>query len=92
MARDSGAPTKKFSFGACSYQKMSPSQAKLSPDTKILNLVISFEDALKLDLAIDECVRQLNSYIRNTTEGKRTALNLAIHLDQQRITVNEDKL
>lgn len=58
----------------------------------MLNLRISFEDALKLHLAIGECVRKLNSYKRSTSEGKRTALNLAIHLGKNRITVNEGRL
>lgn len=58
----------------------------------MLNVTLSFEDALKLNLAIDECVRKLNSYKRSTTEGRRTALNLAIHLNKNRVTVNEGRL
>lgn len=92
MARKSRVATKEFSFGSCAYQKTSPQQETLSPDTKVLNILLSFEDALKLDLAIDECVRQLNAYKRNSIEGKKTALNLSIHLDQMRISVNEGKL
>ncbi len=85
-------PRKMFSFGACSYTKTSPTRNTLSPSTKIFNLVIPFEEALKLNLAIDECVRKLNSYKRSTTAGRRSALNLAIHLNADRITVNEDKV
>ncbi len=48
------AIAKKVSFGTCSYAKTSPAQGTLSPKTKILNVLISFEDALKLNLAIDE--------------------------------------
>lgn len=58
----------------------------------MLNIVLSFEEALKLSLAIDECIRQLNAYDRATREGKASALNLAIHLSKSRITVNEGKI
>ena len=92
MAKDNEAPRKQFTFGTCAYSKTSPSQETLSPETKVLNIVLSFEEALKLNLAIDECVRQLNSYKRSTVEGRRTALNLTIHFDKGRITVNETKL
>jgi len=58
----------------------------------VLNVRIGFEEALKLHLAIGECIRKLNSYKRSTTAGKRTALNLAIHLSKSRLTINEANL
>ena len=64
----------------------------LSPDTQVLNIGIAFEEALKLNLAIDECVRKLNSSKRSTTAGKRSGLNLAIYLSRGVITINEAKL
>lgn len=84
--------TKSFSFGGCNFGKLSPKLEAITPATKVLNLTISFEDALKLNLAIDECVRKLNSYKRSTAAGKRSALNIAVHLDKGRVTVNEGKL
>jgi hypothetical protein len=92
MAQNSSASTKTFSFGGCDFSRTSPDLSKLSPDTQMLNIVISFEDALKLHLAIGECVARLNSYNRSTTAGKRSAVNLAVHLSKGRITVNEGKL
>ena len=80
---------KTFSFGGCDFGATSPKISELSADTAMLNLTVGFEEALKLHLAIGECVRQLNKYKRSTTAGKRTALNLAIHLSKGRITVNE---
>jgi hypothetical protein len=50
---------------------------------------MSFEAALKFSLAIQECVRKLNSYHRGTKAGKQTGLNIAVHLQKLRITVNE---
>ncbi len=92
MAEQATPAVKTFSFGGCDFGRTSPPVAALSPNTQVLNLEIGFEEALKLHLAIGECVRRLNSYKRSTTAGKRTALNLAIHLSKNRITVNETKL
>ena len=92
MAEKKRPALKTFSFGGCEFGKLSPKLADLSPSTRVLNVGLSFEDALKLHLAIGECIRQLNSYKRSTTAGRRSALNLALHLDKGRVTVNEGKL
>lgn len=92
MVNSVGLKLKTFSFGGCDFARTSPKREALSPTTSVLNVTLTFEDALKLSLAINECVRKLNSYKRSTTEGKRTALNIAIHLDKDRITVNEGRL
>jgi hypothetical protein len=84
-------PTKK-SFGICNFGRSSPRLDALAPNTQVLNIEIAFEEALKLNLAIDECVRKLNSYKRSTTAGKRSGLNLAIHLSRGVITINEATL
>lgn len=84
------SPLEKDSFGACSFAKTSP--IELTADTRCINVVVSFEEALKLGLAVDECVRQLGRYNRSKTEGKRTALMLVIHLDKKRIRVLEGRV
>jgi len=81
---------KSESFGGCSFARMSP--AERTADTHVVNLVLGFEDALKLGLAIDECVRQLNRYNRARVEGRNSALKLIIHFDKQRIRVQEGAL
>ena len=86
---DTGKPLKISAFGTCSFAKTSPAQ--LTSETKIVNVILSFEEALKLNLAIDECVRTLGRYNRATKTGKSAALNVAIHLDQRRISVHEGK-
>ncbi len=83
---------KEYTFGTCAIDKTSPTVDKLSPKTLVLNLHITFEEALKLNLALDECVRKLNSYKRSTIEGRKAALNLTIHLEKKRVTVNEVRL
>jgi hypothetical protein len=85
-------PIKTFSFGGCSVSYIGPEVSKLSPQTRMLNLTVSFEEALKLNLAIQECVRKLNTYNRSTSAGKRMALNVAVHLQDERITVNESTI
>jgi hypothetical protein len=85
-------PVKTFSFGGCSISGTSPKLSALSPKTSMLNVFMSFEDALKLNLAIQECVRTLNTYNRSTKKGKRTGLNIAVHLQKGRITVNQAML
>lgn len=86
------AKEKAFTFGTCEYERTSPERSQLLSDTSILNVILPFEEALKFDLAVNECVRKLNRYKKSTTEGKRAALNLTIHLNMNRIAVNEGKL
>ena len=83
---------KQFTFGTCVCASTSPEQGTLSNQTKILNIVVPFEESLKLNLAIDECIRKLNKYKRSKKPGKRAALNLSINLSDSRISVNEGKL
>ena len=83
---------KQYTFGTCEYSFTSPDQTTLSPQTKIMNIVVPFEQALKLNLGIDECIRKLNKYKRSKKSGKRAALNLSINLSDSRISVNEGKL
>lgn len=83
---------KEFSFGGCTFASTSPKRDLISGKTKILNVKITFEEALKLNLAIDECLRKLNSYKRSTKAGKMMGLNLAIHMDVSTVSVNEEKI
>ena len=76
------------SFGGCSFSKASPAHGKLTPSTQVVNLVIPFEEALKLNLAVDEAVRRLNASQRR---GRRAALNLTLHFPTDRITVSETR-
>ena len=87
MKRGSAARLKKSAFGTCRYSRTSP--PKITSETKVLNIMLAFEDALKVGLAIDECVRTLNRYNRSTRQGKSAALNIAIHLNQGRISIHE---
>jgi hypothetical protein len=83
---------KKSTFGTCAYNITTPPRENLTANTKIINVILPFEEALKLNLAIDECIRRLNRYNKAKKVGKRVALNLAIHLDQSRVSVHEGKM
>lgn len=90
---DSNLPQsdKKASFGACTYRSRSPAQ--LAPDTKALNFVLSFEDALKLNVAISAAVHDLTRKHRGTPEKRRAGVKLIVHLiDKQRIRVQLGKV
>ena len=80
---------KMMSFGSCTFERTIHRIHSLSSDTKVLDIVVPFEGALKLNLAIDECVRRLNRYNKNTIEGKKAALQLDIYLHKNRIMVLE---
>jgi hypothetical protein len=81
---------KKSQFGACTFSSVSPST--MEPGTPALNVVFSIDEALKLNLGIDECVRKLGRYNRATSTGKNAALSILIHLDKRRIRILESKL
>jgi len=80
---------KEFSFGGCAIEQIRPT---ISNQAKVLNIIIPFSEALKLNLAMDECLRKLNKYKLSTKEGKRAAINLVVHAHKNRIAVAEDKL
>lgn len=83
---------KTFSFGACEVSGYSPKRENWTKDTKVINIKIGFVEALKLNLALDECIRKLNRYKMSTSQGKRAAVNLILHLHLNRLAVAEDKL
>jgi len=81
---------KNFTYGTCSFARTRP--AAISPTTRVINVALSFEEALKLNIGVDECVRELNSYNRATKAGRDAALVLTIDLEQKRVAVNEGRV
>jgi hypothetical protein len=81
----------KESFGACVYSSRSPLQ--IDPGTKALNFVLSFEEALKLNVAISAAVHDLTRKHRGTPEKRRAGVKLIVHLvDKPRIRVQPGKV
>ena len=87
-----GVPKKKVMAGTCAFQSVSPPFEEISSSTTTLRLKLSFEDALKLNIAVDEGVRMLNGLNRARKEGRDTALEIIVRLDNRRIDVRPGKL
>lgn len=81
------ARTKRSSCGSCDSIGRSPSQ--LTSKSKALNVKVSFEEALKLKAAVDECVTRLNRKNRATKAGRSASLRLIVYLDKDRVQVVE---
>ena len=80
---DTDAPeSNKESFGGCTYSARSP--VALAADTKIVNLQLPFEEALKLNVALAACVQHLTRQDRGTPEKRRSGVKLIVHLDERR--------
>jgi hypothetical protein len=80
----------KKGHGTCAYERSNPKEGDLS-NTQILNVFVPFVEALKLNLAIDQCVRKLHGIKKSTTLGKRAALIIAIHLKGKSISIHEGR-
>jgi len=81
----------KQSYGGCSIDHFSPAIGPGWP--KAINVVLTFEEAMKLSLSLQHRLLDINGLNRSTREGKAAAVNLCIHADRRRrITVNSDKV
>lgn len=80
----------KQTFGGTDVVQIRPAPAEGVPPA--MNIIITFEEALKLHLSLGQALARLNSYNRSTTAGKRSAVNLCLYPRKKRITVNEAKL
>lgn len=71
--------------------------ASVSPDVaaqgvKSVNINLTFEEALKLSLALDSCLHSINRYHRGTKKGKSTGVCLSIKTGTASIAVIETVL
>ena len=81
---------RKSSFGTVRVDHFSP---PVKPETPTaINIVVGFEDALKLQIGLQAILLKMNSYDRSTKDGKTAAVNLCVFTDEKRITINEDKV
>ena len=83
------AAKKKQSYGGCTVDHFSPAAAENWP--KAINVVLGFEDALKLQLSLQHALIDINRLNRATKAGKSAAVNLCIYVGKGRITVNPGK-
>lgn len=84
-----GSAKQKQSYGSCSVDHFSPPVKEGWPPA--INIVLGFEEAMKLQLALQARLLDINRLNRSTTEGKAAAVNLCLHIGVRRITVNSDR-
>ena len=76
--------------GGCIYNRTLPDiKAK---EIKSVNIEVSFEEAIKLNLALQSCLLTLNKNNRNTKVGRRMGVVLSVKTDNSSISVMEKKL
>jgi Glu-tRNA(Gln) amidotransferase subunit E-like FAD-binding protein len=88
---DSQTETQKKSFGTCQYLRTLPDRTSLSPSTQILNVQLTLAEAMKLQLALDECTRKIFRYKQSTKIAKEAVVTLGVHLQLSRVSVMEGK-
>ena len=79
----------KESFGTITVDNFSPKKTDAWPDA--INVTLSFEEALKLQLGLQHALIELNKLNRATTAGKKTAVNLCVWTSGK-ITINRGKV
>lgn len=80
---------RKASFGGANIDHFSPPIGESAPTA--LNVVLSFEEALKLHLSLGQALGHINGYDRSTKKGRHTAVNLCIYQHKDRVVVVEGK-
>lgn len=80
----------KETFGGANIDHFSPALPEGTP--KAINMTLSFEDALKLHLSLGQILGKLNSYDRSTKAGRRSAVNLCVYTQVNRVVVVESKV
>ena len=81
---------KKSSFGSCNADHISPPPKEDAP--KGINIVVGFEEALKLHLAIGQALAHLNSLDRSTKAGKSACVNICLFPASGYMTVTQATL
>ena len=76
--------------GGARYTRASPDV--YAQGVKSLNLEIPFDEALKLHLAIESCLLNLNRFNRGTKKGRSMGMLLSIKMDNCSITVIDKQL
>jgi hypothetical protein len=87
----SGVPEKLDDYhGGCRVFRISPDVA--SKGVQSVNIVLSFEEALRLSTAIQAGILKLNRYNRSKKAGREMGLCLSLKPDIEALSVIETKL
>jgi len=76
----------KESYGSIEVNRFSPPKADGWP--KAINIVLGFEEALKLQLALQHRLLDINRLNRATRAGKAAGVNLCLYTEALHLTVN----
>ncbi len=88
---DDNIPQKADDYhGLADYVRTQPDIAEQG--IKSVNIEMTFEEAIRLSLAIQSCVLQLNRYKRSATEGREMGMSLSIKTATNTITVIEKRV
>lgn len=79
-------PRKKQSYG-CAHVIRGASEKMRQAQIKSVNLALPFEEALKLNMALQAAVMDMNSYDRSSKSGKNKAVNICYFSETDQITV-----
>jgi hypothetical protein len=74
--------------GTVRYAKTSREAEKL----KSVNIFFSFEEAMKLSLAIQSCVLRLNKLDKRTAKGKKMGMQLGLKTETETVMVTEEEI
>lgn len=77
-------------YGGAKYARTLPNIADAG--VKSVNIEIRFEEALKLSLALQSCLADLNRYNRGTQAGREMGVLLSIKTENESIAVMERRL
>jgi hypothetical protein len=84
-------PTKSADYhGLASYVRTTPDVA--TKGVRSMNVHFTFEEAMRLSLAIQSCVLSLNRYKRSSTAGRDMGLSLSFKTRTGTVTVIETNI
>lgn len=88
---DGDVPTKADDYhGLAGYVRTQPDVEQQG--VKSVNIEFTFEEALRLSLAIQACLLQLNRYKRSTVEGREMGMCLSLKTDNNTVVVIEKRV
>ncbi len=86
-----GVPEKKDDYhGSCRFVRTSPDMAEKGVQS--VNIELTFEEALRLSMAIQSAILRLNRYNRNDTKGRDMGLCLSLKVTSGAISVIEQRV
>ena len=80
------------SCGSCQVDHFSPPITEIGPSTQKINIHLSFSEANRLRMAIEERLQQIHKLKRNSKEAKSAAVNLVITTHVNNVAIMPGKL